>query len=493
MDAVAVDEDLKLYLLVLEKANFEFKHYQYEGIKWCLKNERRKKPIDDIRGGFIADEMGLGKTITMLGTMILNRLQRTLIVVPTILISQWESQICRLTDHKTMIYHGNNKKLLKQEHINKAPIVITTYHTLASPNCLLKNLVWDRIIFDEAHHLRNCHTKQFEACSEIKAPIRWVVTGTPIQNKPADFQNLCAIAGMSTKFYKDRANWKTIGKHFVLKRTKEQVGLRLPDLAVHECMTDWKNKQEKDIVEEMHSLLSNTTRVSEAKCRQFGNAFDYVYKYSLIKLLKAKQCCISPLLMKSNVKLLTELPGVQVNPKYLQAVEYTSKLDLVTEYVLERKNNGNGKLIFCHFKTEIDLIRDKLIAGGIYNIVTYDGRNSKDVSLNELYNVDVLIIQIQTGCEGLNLQDRFSEVYFVSPNWNPFIEAQAIARCHRFGQTKQVEVFRFIMNGFDNTDAITLDQYIQKIQQNKQKISDDLFKILQEGQEEQEQEDLIRL
>ena len=57
-------------------------------------------------------------------------------------------------------------------------------------------------------------------------------------------------------------------------------------------------------------------------------------------------------------------------------------------------------------------------------------------------------MQIQTGCEGLNLQENYSEIYFVSPHWNPAIEDQAIARCHRIGQLKQVYVFRFKMEGF---------------------------------------------
>jgi SNF2 family DNA or RNA helicase len=76
-----------------------------------------------------------------------------------------------------------------------------------------------------------------------------------------------------------------------------------------------------------------------------------------------------------------------------------------------------------------------------------DGRTSESerrVILAPDAGVDVLILQIQTCCEGLNLQ-QFSEVYFVSPDWNPAIEDQAIARCHRFGQTEPVSVFRFVM------------------------------------------------
>ena len=60
-----------------------------------------------------------------------------------------------------------------------------------------------------------------------------------------------------------------------------------------------------------------------------------------------------------------------------------------------------------------------------------------------------MILQIMTGCEGLNLQ-HFNQVYFVSPHWNPAVEDQAVARCHRIGQKKEVKVFRFRMEGFDD-------------------------------------------
>ena len=79
----------------------------------------------------------------------------------------------------------------------------------------------------------------------------------------------------------------------------------------------------------------------------------------------------------------------------------------------------------------------------------YDGRTSKSDFEQIISTAQILIIQIQTGCEGINLQQNFSEIYFVSPHWNPAVEQQAIARCHRIGQTKPVDVFKFIMQGFD--------------------------------------------
>jgi hypothetical protein len=107
--------------------------------------------------------------------------------------------------------------------------------------------------------------------------------------------------------------------------------------------------------------------------------------------------------------------------------------------------------VFCHFRAEIDYIQVRLITAFPSLVVRYlDGRtreNERRQILAPDADIDVLILQIQTCCEGLNLQ-QFSEVYFVSPDWNPSVEDQAVARCHRFGQTEPVVVFRFVMAPF---------------------------------------------
>ena len=89
-------------------------------------------------------------------------------------------------------------------------------------------------------------------------------------------------------------------------------------------------------------------------------------------------------------------------------------------------------------------------------------------TINEFLGAtDVLIVQIQTACEGLNLQ-QYQEVHFVSPHWNPAVEDHAIARCHRIGQTQPVRVFRYIMN---NMGAIrSFEQYCKMVQDIKREI-----------------------
>ena len=83
--------------------------------------------------------------------------------------------------------------------------------------------------------------------------------------------------------------------------------------------------------------------------------------------------------------------------------------------------------------------------------------------INEYLMPQVLIAQIQTCCEGLNLQ-HFSEVYFTTPHWNPAVEDQAIARAHRIGQKNKVSVYRFITKF---KVSMSLDEYCISVQQKK--------------------------
>ena len=467
-----VNSRMHRFHYLLEQSRFDFKQYQYDGVQWCVKNELRPNPPGNARGGFIADEMGLGKTIMMIGTMFVNFLPRTLIVVPPVLIHQWFNEIYKASGHEALLYYGDNKKHITLSDINLAPIVLTTYNTLLPDSCLLKSVFWNRVIFDEAHHLRNSKTKRFKSCKQIKARVRWLVTGTPVQNKKQDFYNLCCASGMKPSFYTNPANLRVIGRNFVLRRTKALVGINLPPINQTNQIVEWNNHKEMMLSEEIHSLLPNQTKVSGAKSRHLAEIFDN--GGALVAILRARQSCVLPSLMRKTIEAF--LPS-----EYLEALDYSSKLDAVISLMLCRKDNGKGKIVFCHFRNEIDAIAQRLEAGGMMKVVKYDGRNSGGQNLVSLADpADALVIQIQTGCEGLNLQHNFSEIYFVSPHWNPSVEDQAIARCHRIGQTKSVDVFKFEMRGFSkDKDAefypITLEKYVNKVQEIKRDISRQIF------------------
>jgi len=473
-----LENRMERFRLLLQNANFEFKDYQYEGVKWCIKNELNPMPPENCRGGIIADEMGLGKTIMMIGTMFVNYLPQTLIVVPPVLIQQWYNEIYRTAGHKPLLFYGPDKKQITQNIIQRSPIILTTYNTLIRKDCLLKQIIWNRVIFDEAHHLRNSNTERFRNCNILKARIKWLVTGTPVQNKQRDFKNLCSVAGIKKKLYDDDDAWKIHSNNFLLRRTKQLVGINLNSVTKTNCVVEWKNNKEMSLAKEIHSLLPNQTYVSTAEKYKLAECFGK--GGVLTALLRARQSCVFPALMRKNVETFSR-QGM-ISNELLDALNYTSKLDAVIDLMLQRKDNGKGKIIFCHFHKEIDIIAERLLKGGMTKVVRYDGRNSGGKNLLALAEpADALVFQIQTGCEGLNLQHNFSEIYFVSPHWNPFVEEQAIARCHRIGQKQDVHIFKFEMSGFnknnDNIDTLSLEKYINKIQDNKRNISDKILNV----------------
>jgi SNF2 family DNA or RNA helicase len=468
-----VSQRMRRFQLLLDKAEFDFKQYQYDGVEWCIRNELRPDPPGNVRGGFIADEMGLGKTITMIGTMICNFLNKTLIVVPPVLVKQWYKEILRTSGHKTVLYYGLKKKTISIADLDKAHIVLTTYGTLLAPDCLLKRVQWNRAIFDEAHHMRNSKTKRFRSCKEIKARVRWLVTGTPVQNKKQDFYNLCCAANI---------NPENDTTQFVLRRTKASVGIQLPAMVLEPRVVAWTDYTEMMLSEEIHSLIPAQTGVSSEKQQRLAEIWEK--GGTLVAMLRAKQSCILPVLMRKTMEMFVRR-GL-IDKSYLDGLVSTSKLDAIINLILERKDNGRGKIIFCHYREEIDTIADRLKKGGLLKVVCYDGRNSGGKNLALLAEpADALIIQIQTGCEGLNLQEHFSEIYFVSPHWNPRVEDQAIARCHRIGQKEPVSVFKFEMAGFksepsckneeEQEDPISLEKYINKVQDMKRSFGNEVL------------------
>jgi len=531
----------------IEKSGLEAKQYQREGVEFCLRREA-VVGATVVRGGIIADEMGLGKTMMMMGLILANlaAYRRTLIVVPVALIAQWVAQIKRTIidtgvkpDLSVFVFHGSagKRRVVLSEGRDgmvwwpRPPkkgaaaaggraidIVITTYGCVAmeepaaaaktpkTPVLSLLTFRPDRVIFDEAHHLRNKASRIFKgamrvvsaASAEARRPSVWIVTGTPIQNKISDLKSLCYILGFSVSELWTEENRRAIRDEYVLRRTKVSVGMvveaeaagveaegaaeaampgvvaipRLQSLKHYKSQVPWGSENELSLSREIHRAARNTNDRAER-----------------LKLYtRMRQMCVWPAL------LVQQDAGYGLSKEeYKVAVSNQSKLDRVVATMAaeaaattEGTTTERKSLVFCHYRREMTRLRDMLLRGGgcgygeEEDLAIIDGR----VTGRERERIlaaapKVLILQIRTCSEGLNLQS-YSDVYFISPHWNPCVEDQAIARCYRMGQTNGVRVFRFYMTDFVGERSVesaeseavaecisTLDHKCEEIQERK--------------------------
>jgi SNF2 family DNA or RNA helicase len=562
----------------IEKSGLEPKKYQREGVEFCLRRESRDGAScasgqTVVIGGIIADEMGLGKTIVMMGLILANlaAYRRTLIVVPVALIAQWVAQLKRTIidtgvkpDLTVIVYHGSAGKRRvvlseggdgivwrprppKNGGEGKAiDIVITTYGCVAmeepaakppakprvtSSAASLLTFRADRVIFDEAHHLRNKNSRVFKGAMRVVGsaagaglrlrPSVWIVTGTPIQNKISDLKSLCYVLGFGVGDLMTEERRRAIRDEYVLRRTKVSVGMvagveaveaveavetgvgvgvtcapRLQSLKHYKSNVPWSSENECVLSRDIHCAARNTTDRAER-----------------LKLYtRMRQMCVWPALLtkpnnnkKKEESLEEEDTHGFANDEFNAAISKQSKMDrVVATMVVEAEaaaaaadggSSGRKSIVFCHYRREMARLREMLLrsgsfgGGGCDDIAIIDGavgpRERARIFATE---PRVLILQIRTCSEGLNLQS-YSDVYFVSPHWNPCVEDQAIARCYRMGQTNRVRVFRFYMSNFvaersgddaavagESPESIsTLDHKCEEIQERKRVLCNEFL------------------
>lgn len=397
----------------LHKNGYKLHSHQIEGVKWLVEQEKNGT------GGILADDMGLGKTIQMISLLLALPKKTTLVVVPANLIKQWSKAIKSLCPDFPLIIHWCdsriNKSSLRKIEEAKSSIVLTSYGLVSNKE--IQNHQFDRIICDEAHIFRNHKTKIFQNLSQIIAPKKWILTGTPIQNKIRDLISLFSFIGIycSNKSQVE----KLIEKH-VLRRTKKELALELPDI-------------------ERKIALINPTPI-EKKLYERIESGSIALDFEIEKILRQRQASISTTYSAIS---LEESMGIDFS-KYIGK---NSKLNFIAKDIPKQIDLGKKIIVFSHFKYETEYLSKKLAEkaidfGVISGSVTINERN-KIIANKDL---NVLLIQIVAGGTGLNLQD-YNFVYFTSPHFNPAIEEQAVCRVYRIGQKQNVTIKHVITRG----------------------------------------------
>ena len=467
---------------IMDSKGFTLREYQATGVKWMIGQEfKRENP-----GGILADDPGLGKTIQTVALMVAIP-KKTLIIVPTAVLTQWNNIMTQIFGEETIyVHYGTEKKNTSREIAELDFTICITSHGCAvsrKKKCYTTPLhisdFWGRIIIDEGHVIRNKKTKMYQTVINYSCDncAKWILSGTPIQNRRGDIINILSFIGIPRSAIK--ANLEKYIHKYLLRRTKKVLldGI-FKEIDFNTHIIPFKTRKEQNIYNKIE--MASLEELADIK---YSGGSSLNYEMMLLEvMIRLRQASCHP-----------QIAIDSMNSKY-EDVDIDDFRDTSTKMnaiVNDISITEGLSLVFCHFIGEMNIIQEQL---KIQNIASelYHGsmsRSQRDYTLTRFKNgttsSKVLIIQIMAGGVGLNLQE-FSNVFISSPDWNPTNEIQAISRAHRYGQTKTVTVHKYILtynsdfispdNEDIDMDSNTIDERILKLQIMKRNIMVNLLK-----------------
>ena len=452
-----------------ENLNATLRPYQERGYSWMYKN------LQMGFGCILADDMGLGKTLQVIAFLLKLKQEgrlaegRALVVVPAGLLCNWQVEIKKFAPDLTYFaYHGGARKLEKFD----ADLLITTYSTYRLDCQKLSERLWQVVVIDEAQNIKNADSEQSKLLRALNAPMKIAMSGTPVENRLMEFWTIMDFCNRgflpSAQEFRDKfetpiqknanqavaEHFKKITAPFMLRRMKTDKSIisDLPDKIQQDEYAELTPTQaalyKKTLDEFMAQLqlleegpsIDNNDVVAAADTAPAGGDTHALFKRKgliLQMILALKQICNHP-------RTFLKAGAAQV--------EDSGKLRLLLDLLKSIQEQGEKAIIFTQFREMGELLQETLdrelgIATDFYHGgCTQNRRNEMVRSFQENPDTKVLILSLKAAGTGLNLTAA-SQVIHYDLWWNPAIEAQATDRAFRIGQTKNVQVHRFITKG----------------------------------------------
>ncbi|HET9531361.1 MAG TPA: DEAD/DEAH box helicase, partial [Blastocatellia bacterium] len=435
------------------------RNYQREGLGWLYFLQQFGF------GGCLADDMGLGKTVMVLALLESRRelrakknkngsagkpgkspsrvgtngrrqaapLQPSLVVVPKSLVFNWEQEAARFTPDLRLLNHTGAARNKRLDNLEEYDVVVTTYGTLRRDAIRFKDVEFDYVILDEAQAIKNASSESSKAARLLRGNHRLALSGTPVENHLGELWSLFeflnpGLLGAASVFKLGASSARNPDEEtrallarglrpFILRRTKEQVAKDLPARTEQTIYCELERTQRK-----LYDELRDHYRRS-----LLGLVDDRGIQRSKIQILEAllrlRQAACHPGLID---KKRNREPG--------------AKLDVLIPQLSEVIEEGHKALVFSQFTSFLSIVRARLDEQRIeYEYL--DGRTRDRASRVERFQKDpdckLFLVSLKAGGLGLNLTAA-EYVFLLDPWWNPAVEAQAIDRAHRIGQTRRV-------------------------------------------------------
>jgi superfamily II DNA or RNA helicase len=429
-----IRRDPQAHALRTELLNAELLPYQLDGIAFAVGAGR----------AVLADEMGLGKTIQAIGVAeLLAReadIRRVLVICPTSLKSQWRNEVHRFCGRDVQLVMGKPEERAEQYN-SDAFFTVCNYEQVLRDIMSIESAPWDLIVLDEAQRIKNWEAKTSNVVKSLRSRFALVLTGTPIENRLDELYSIAQFVdqrhlGPGFRFFQRHRVVDEKGKvtgyrnldelrerlqPILLRRTRGMVMSDLPERSIELVRIEPTDEQR-----ELHNSHKRTVSQIIGK--------KYISEMDLLRLQKALLMCR----MSANSTFLVDK----------QAPGYSTKLERLAELFDELFAEDDRKVVlFSEWTTMLNLIEPLLQKRGL-DFVRLDGKvpQKKRQQLVNRFQTDPdcrLFLTTNAGSTGLNLQSA-NTVINVDLPWNPAVLEQRIARAHRMGQKRPVQVYLLV-------------------------------------------------
>ncbi|WP_433195040.1 DEAD/DEAH box helicase [Nocardia sp. CA-107356] len=430
---------------------------QHVGAEVISLSEARRRRAERVEGGIRPDDGAPGPT---------------LLVCPMSVVGNWQREAERFApDLRVVVHHGAGRRVGDEldEAIADADLVITTYSLLARDAVELARQQWDRVVLDEAQHIKNAGTRQAKAARTLPARHRLALTGTPVENRLEELRSILDFAmpkvlGSAQTFRarfavpieRDRdenaiSRLHTITQPFVLRRVKTDptVISDLPDkleMTVRANLTVEQAALYQAVVDDMMAKLKDAKGMAR-KGAVLG------------ALTRLKQVCNHP------AHFLGDGSGVLNRGRHR-----SGKLALVEDVLDAVLADDEKALLFTQFRAFGDLIAPYLVERFGTPIPFLHGgvpKKQRDTMVERFQQPDgppLMLLSLKAGGTGLNLTAA-NHVVHLDRWWNPAVENQATDRAFRIGQQRNVQVRKLIC-------VDTIEEKIDEMISGKRQLAD---------------------
>jgi len=431
-------------------------------------------------GACLADDMGLGKTIQTISLLLHERdtlkvKAPALIVCPTSVVGNWAREFERFAPTiKAHIHRGVERHQGEAfENTAKAhDVVLTSYPLLMRDRATLTNMEWGTVVLDEAQNIKNSSAKQAQAARALKANNRVALTGTPVENRLSELWSIMAFLnpgylGSEESFRKNFArpiertadaaateSLRRLTTPFMLRRLKTDKTI----------ISDLPDKMEMKVycplTKEQATLYQAIVKDALAQVEAAQEEGDPMKRRGLVlaMLMKLKQACNHPALF---LKDGSELP------------ERSGKVSRLTEMLEEVCAEGDRALIFTQFAEMGGMLEPHLRETLNEEVLFLHGgtkAKERDEMVRRFQSPDgpkIFLLSLKAGGTGLNLTSA-NHVFHFDRWWNPAVENQATDRAFRIGQTRNVQVRKFICGG-------TMEDHIDEMIEGKKALAESVL------------------